>query len=47
MFTPSNLKAISLEGYKEFGKKISFADLAVSKSLEYNRSLNPGGISDS
>jgi len=26
-------------GYKELGKKISFADLAVSKSLEHNRSL--------
>jgi IS5 family transposase len=26
-------------GYKELGKEISFADLAVSKSLEHNRSL--------
>jgi len=26
-------------GYKELGNKISFADLAVSKSLEHNRSL--------
>ena len=26
-------------GYQELGKKISFADLAVSKSLEHNRSL--------
>ena len=26
-------------GYKELGKKISFADLAVSTSLEHNRSL--------
>jgi IS5 family transposase len=26
-------------GYKELGKEISFADLAISKSLEHNRSL--------
>ena len=26
-------------GYKDLGKEISFADLAVSKSLEHNRSL--------
>jgi len=26
-------------GYKKWGKEISFADLAVSKSLEHNRSL--------
>ena len=26
-------------GYKTWGKEISFADLAVSKSLEHNRSL--------
>jgi len=26
-------------GYKRIGKVISFADLAVSKSLKYNRSL--------
>ena len=26
-------------GYKEIGKNLSFADLAVSKSLEHNRSL--------
>ena len=31
-------------GYKKLGKEMSFADLAVSKSLEHNRSLNPGGI---
>ena len=30
---------ISLGGYKELGKKISFADLAVSKSLKNNCSL--------
>ena len=26
-------------GFKKWGKEISFADLAVSKSLEHNRSL--------
>jgi len=26
-------------GYKQIGKNLSFADLAVSKSLENNRSL--------
>jgi hypothetical protein len=26
-------------GYKKWVKEISFADLVVSKSLEYNRSL--------
>jgi hypothetical protein len=26
-------------GFKKWGKDISFADLAVSKSLEHNRSL--------
>ena len=26
-------------GYKKWGKEISFADLAVGKSLEHNRSL--------
>jgi hypothetical protein len=26
-------------GYKKWGKEISFADLAVSKSLEHNRSV--------
>jgi len=26
-------------GYKKLGKEISFADLAISKSLEHNRSL--------
>ena len=26
-------------GYKKWGKEISFADLAISKSLEHNRSL--------
>ncbi len=26
-------------GYKKWGKEISFADLAVKKSLENNRSL--------
>ena len=26
-------------GYKQIGKNLSFADLAVSKSLEQNRSL--------
>ena len=26
-------------GYKKWGKEISFADLALSKSLEHNRSL--------
>jgi hypothetical protein len=26
-------------GYKKWGKEISFADLAFSKSLEHNRSL--------
>jgi IS5 family transposase len=26
-------------GYKELGEEISFADLAISKSLEHNRSL--------
>ena len=26
-------------GYKRWGKEISFADVAVSKSLEHNRSL--------
>lgn len=26
-------------GYKKWGKEISFADLAVRKSLEHNRSL--------
>jgi hypothetical protein len=26
-------------GIKKWGKEISFADLAVSKSLEHNRSL--------
>ncbi len=26
-------------GYKQIGKNLSFADLAVSKSLEHNRSL--------
>jgi hypothetical protein len=28
-------------GYKKWGKEISFADLAVSKSLEHNRGLHP------
>ena len=26
-------------GYKKIGKEMSFADLAVSKSLEHNRSV--------
>ena len=26
-------------GYKKWGKEVSFADLAISKSLEHNRSL--------
>jgi len=26
-------------GYKQIGENLSFADLAVSKSLEHNRSL--------
>ena len=26
-------------GYKQIGKNLSFADLAISKSLEHNRSL--------
>ena len=26
-------------GYKKWGKEISFADLAVERSLEHNRSL--------
>ena len=26
-------------GYKKIGEEISFADLAVSKSLEHNRSV--------
>jgi len=26
-------------GYKQIGENLSFADLAVTKSLEYNRSL--------
>ena len=36
-----NNRAIKGEvmGYKQIGKVISFADLAVSKSLKHNRSL--------
>ena len=26
-------------GYKEIGKNLSFADLAIEKSLEHNRNL--------
>ena len=32
-------KCISLGGYKRIGKRISFADIAVKKSLEHNRSV--------
>ena len=39
MPAPLNAKLIQPGGYKKWGKEFSFADLAVSKSLEHNRNL--------
>jgi hypothetical protein len=41
MPAPCNADHIALGGFKKWGKEISFADLAISKSLEHNRSLHP------